>query len=133
MWLFDTVALSETIKPKPNPGFLAWLSGVPRRELHTSVICVGEIRRGAERLGESVKRRGLIRWLEIEIIDQLGDQILPIDLVVAQTWARMELRRTLPTADALIGATAKVHSLTVVTRNVRDFDGIGVPVLNPWI
>ena len=132
MWLFDTVALSETAKPKANPGFLAWLDQVADRDIHTSVLCLGEIRRGIEMLGPGPKRETLRLWLERDLPDRLGPRIMEIDAKVAQAWGRLGARGSSSPIDALIGACASAAGLSVVTRNVRDFDGLGVPVVNPW-
>lgn len=132
MWLLDTVALSETAKPRANPGFLAWLETVPSHHIHTSVLCLGEIRRGVEMLAVGEKQQTLTLWLERDLAGWLGARILPVDSMVAQTWGRLGSRGSVSPIDALIGATAVAASLTVVTRNVRDFDGLGAPVVNPW-
>lgn len=132
MWLFDTVALSETAKPRANPGFLAWLDQVADKDIHTSVLCLGEIRRGVEMLGPGPKRESLSHWLEIDLPKRLGPRVIGIDTQVAQTWGRLGARGANSPIDALIGASAAVAGLTVVTRNVRDFDGLGVAVVNPW-
>ena len=132
MWLFDTVALSELAKSPVNPGFMAWLSGARERDIHTSVLCLGEIRRGLVMLTHGAKRAALTRWLETDLTDRLGGRVLPVDAAVAQAWGWLGLRGANSSVDALIGVTAASHGLTVVTRNVRDFDGLGVPVLNPW-
>lgn len=132
MWLFDTVALSETFKRRPNPGFVAWLSGQNGDRIHTSVLCLGEIRRGVELLPAGDRQAAMTYWLEVELPERLVGRVLPVDERAAQSWGRMSARRTLPFADSLIAATALVNDLTVVTRNTRDFDGLGVPVLNPW-
>ena len=132
MWLFDTVALSEAAKPRANPGFVTWLDSIPAHEIHTSVLCLGEIRRGIEMLADSDKRDGLVAWLENDLAAWLGARVLPVEAATAQTWGRLGARGKVSPIDALIGATALNAQLTVVTRNVRDFDGLGVPVLNPW-
>lgn len=132
MWLFDTVALSEARKSAANAGFVAWLDAVDRRHIFTSVLCLGEIRRGVERLPPSDRRSALLAWLEVGLTNELAGRVCPVDESVAKVWGRMIARRSLPDVDSLIGATASLHGLTVVTRNVRDFDGLGVPVLNPW-
>lgn len=132
MFLFDTVALSESAKPHANAGFLAWLEDVPLSHVHTSVLCLGEIRRGIEMLPAGAKRRGLVDWLEGDLPNLLSDRILPVDEAVAQIWGRLGARGSQSPIDALIGANAAAAGLTVVTRNVRDFDGLGVAVLNPW-
>jgi len=132
MWLFDTVALSELHKTRANPGFIEWLGEVAEADVHTSVLCLGDIRRGVAMLADSDKREAIARWLEADLARRLGPRVLPVDAAVAQAWGRFGARGARSAIDALIGATAAVHRLTVVTRNVRDFDGLGVPVLNPW-
>ena len=132
MWMFDTVALSEARKPRPNAGFAAWASGIYADQVHTSVLCLGEIRRGVERLPVGDKRAAFEHWLDLDLPQYLQERILGVDDAVAHAWGRVSSRRTLPAVDALIGATALVNGLTVVTRNTRDFDGLGVAVMNPW-
>lgn len=132
MWLLDTVALSEAAKPRANAGYVSWLETIPSHDIHTSVLCLGEIRRGIEMLPAGVKRDALARWLEHDLTAWLEGRILPVDGPIAQTWGRLGARGKVSPIDALIGATAASAGLTVVTRNARDFDGLGVPVLNPW-
>jgi predicted nucleic acid-binding protein len=132
MWLFDTVALSEAAKPRANAGFIAWLEGVRTHDIHTSVLCLGEIRRGIEMLPPGEKRQGLARWLEDDLSVWLGPRVLAVDAATAQTWGRLGARGRVSPIDALIGAAALSAGLTVVTRNARDFDGLGVAVVNPW-
>ena len=132
MWLLDTVALSEAAKPRANTGYVSWLETIPIHDIHTSVLCLGEIRRGVEMLAVGEKRAALTAWLEQDLPAWLGDRVLPVGADVAQTWGRLGARGKASPIDALIGATAATAGLTVVTRNARDFDGLGVPVLNPW-
>ena len=132
MFLFDTVALSESAKPRANPGFVSWLGGVSDHHVYTSVLCLGEIRRGIEMLAPGAKREHLTHWLEVSLTGWLGQRIVPVDEKTAQLWGRLGARGARSPIDALIGATALAAGLTVVTRNARDFDGLGVPVLNPW-
>ncbi len=132
MWLFDTVALSEMRKRVANPGFLEWLASVRGEDIHTSVLCLGEIGRGVALLPAGAKREKFARWLEEDLPDWLGPRVLPVDHAVAQVWGRLGARGKAEPVDALIGATAAVAGLAVVTRNVRHFDGLGVSVLNPW-
>lgn len=132
MWLFDTVALSEATKPQANAGFLSWLEGVPAEHIHTSVLCLGEIRRGVEMLPSGAKRERLTAWLEHDLPAWLAGRVLPVDEAVGQLWGRLGARGAQSPIDALIGANAMAAGLTIVTRNVRDFDGLGVAVLNPW-
>lgn len=132
MWLLDTVALSEAAKPRANAGYVSWLETIPAHDIHTSVLCLGEIRRGIEMLPTGPKRGALTHWLEKDLTAWLGGRILPVDPPIAQTWGRLGARGKVSPIDALIGATAASAGLAVVTRNARDFDGLGVPVLNPW-
>ncbi len=132
MWLLDTVALSEAAKPRANAGYVSWLETIPAHDIHTSVLCLGEIRRGIELLPAGAKRDALTVWLERDLATWLDDRVLPVGVEVAQSWGRLGARGKVSPIDALIGATAASAGLTVVTRNARDFDGLGVPVLNPW-
>ena len=132
MWLLDTVALSEAAKQHANVGYVSWLETVPPHDIYTSVLCLGEIRRGIEMLPVGVKRETLAQWLEKDLTTWLDGRVLPIDGQIAQSWGRLGARGKVSPIDALIGATAASAGLTVVTRNSRDFDGLGVPVLNPW-
>lgn len=132
MWLFDTVALSEAAKPRANPGFIAWLETVRPHDIHTSVLCLGEIRRGIEMAPPGQKRDQLSSWLEHDLPAWLGARVLPVDIETAQAWGRLGARGKASPVDAVIGATALVSGLAVVTRNARDFDGLGVPIVNPW-
>ncbi|CAK0774577.1 Ribonuclease VapC [Gammaproteobacteria bacterium] len=133
-FLVDTNAISELRKRHPGPSVLAWFSCVPEERLYLSVLSVGEIRRGIEKLGKSEQRSSLLIWLERELIPWFGKRLLPVDLLVAERWGRLlaETGRSLPAVDSLLAATALVHGLTIVTRNTSDFDLPGVPVLNPW-
>ena len=132
MWLLDTVALSEAAKPRANAGYISWLETIPAHDIHTSVLCLGEIRRGIEMLPVGAKRESLAHWLESDLTAWLAGRILPVEAQTAQTWGRLGARGKVSPIDVLIGATAAGAGLTVVTRNSRDFDGLGVPVLNPW-
>jgi toxin FitB len=132
MWLLDTVALSESTKASANEGFVSWLETVIDTDIYTSVLCLGELRRGIEMLPAGAKRDRLAHWLENDLSTWLGQRVLTVDGGVAQAWGRLGARGKVSPVDALIGANAVVAGLTVVTRNVRDFDGLGVKVLNPW-
>jgi toxin FitB len=131
MYLFDTVALSESMKRKPNPGFLAWRTHLSPADVYTSVLCLGELERGIRMLGKSERQAGLDAWLA-ELRARMGTRLLDVGADVAAAWGRLGLRGKSEPIDALIGATAAVHRLAVVTRNTRHFDGLGVPVVNPW-
>lgn len=136
MFLLDTNVLCDPTKQRPDPGVAAWLAAQPTSHLFISAVSFAEASYGVERLPQGRKAEGLRRWLEVVVVD-FGDRLLPIDAPVAAAQARIRraaenARRTMPSIDAFLAATAQVHGLTLVTRNVRDFEAWGGPVLDPW-
>lgn len=136
-YLLDTVTLSDPFAPRPNEGVAAWVASQPDDLLCTSVICLGEIRRGLAALGPGSKRSRIERWLADATAGLLEMPILPLTIEVAERWGSMiglleRTGRRPQLIDSLIAATALVHGLTVVTRNTRDFESYGVVTLNPW-
>lgn len=133
-YLIDTNIISELRKgDRCDPAVAAWWAKVDENELWTSALVLGEIRRGIElaRRHDPQKAKVLEAWLE-EVIYGFGDRILDVDEQVADEWGRMNAIRPLPVIDALIAATARANSLTFVTRNVSDVQGVGVDLLNPF-
>lgn len=136
-YLLDTCVLSEYTKKQPDPGVLAWVAGMPESELHLSVITLGEIQRGIERLADSPRKTALQTWLHDDLRLRFGPRLLPVDSEVMLGWgvlaARLEKSgRVLPFADGLIAAACMRQNLILVTRNVRDFEDTGVQIINPW-
>ncbi len=133
-YLLDTNVVSELRKKVPEPRVLAWFETVEDERLYFSVLSVGEIRRGIERLGEPMRKRALAEWLETELLPWFGNRLLPINLAVADRWGKLlaEAGRPLPSIDSLLAATALEYGLTLVTRNIQDFDLPGVSLKNPW-
>ena len=133
-FLFDTMALSEPGKARPNTRALAWIQSVPITAVSVSVVTIGEIAFGVFRLPPSARRTRLEAWLHGDLLSGHIGRVLPIDAAVAVTWAQLKASatQTPPLMDSLIAATAIAHGLTVVTRNERDFAGLGVRVVNPW-
>ncbi len=132
MFLLDTNVVSESRKPKPHGGVMAWLGAQDTNALFISAMTIGELQRGVEvTRRQDVDRAAQIEsWLE-QII--ASGQLLPLDAAVCREWARLMHGKSDTLADdAFIAATAIVHRLTVVTRNVRDFKALGVATLNPF-
>jgi predicted nucleic acid-binding protein len=132
-YLLDTNVLAEVRKPRAHPSVAAWYEGVAAGELFLSVLVVGEIQQGVTRLRRKDPRQAASyeRWLRT-LQREFGDRVLPVTLEIALEWGRLAARDPLPVVDGLLAATARVHGLTVVTRNVPDFDRTGVAVLNPF-
>ena len=137
-YLIDTNVASQPIRPKPNPDVVSWLESVPDEALHLSVLSIGEMRDGVERLKDSPKKRERLRvWLEQEVPDWFEGRILPVDTAVADRWGRLisegrAIGKPLPAVESLLAATALVHGLRLVTRNTKNFDVAGLEVINPW-
>jgi predicted nucleic acid-binding protein len=132
VYLLDTNVVSELRKPKPHGAVLQWIEQVAEADLYVSVVTIGEIQAGIEltREQDGAKAAAIEQWLERV---SSAFNVLPMCAVAFRTWARL-MHRTSDTfyEDAMIAATAKVHQLIVVTRNVADFRHFGVDVLNPF-
>ena len=133
-FLLDTNVVSELRRREPDAKVLAWLATTSSADLHLSVLTVGEIHQGIERLRRRDQRQAsmLTEWVDT-LVTEYADRILPVSVEVARRWAELNVVRTLPVIDSLIAATAAVHGLTVATRNTRGMDGVGVELLDPWL
>jgi toxin FitB len=134
MFLIDTNIISEVRKAdRCDANVAAWYASINDADLYLSVLVTGEIRKGIElsRSRERQKSESLQRWL-IKLEHGFAERILPVDLAVADEWGKISALRATPAIDGLLAATAKVFSLTLVTRNIYDVSGLGVPVLNPF-
>ncbi len=133
-YLIDTCALSELVSARPDENVLSWFEGTPQEGLHLSVLSLGEIRKGVEKMPKGRRRDRILGWLEHDLPLWFEDRMLPVDKHVADEWGRLlsKAERTFPAIDSLIAATALCHRLTVVTRNVKDFEYPGLDTFDPW-
>jgi predicted nucleic acid-binding protein len=134
-FLLDTNVVSELRKrERCSPKVNAWAATVAPNQDFLSVLVVGELRRGAilKRRSDPAAADALERWIA-RLTQLYAERILPITLDIAQEWGRLSALRAIPPEDGLLAATAVVHRLTLVTRNVKNVEGLGVSLLNPWI
>lgn len=136
-YLLDTCLVSELIKPRPDPAVTAWVSAQQESNLYLSVLTIGELRCGVERLQDGRKRRRLTNWLASDLKPRFSGRVLPIDDEVVERWGIVTAHAQakgapMPVIDGLIAATALVHGLTLITRNVSDMLPSGVLLFNPW-
>jgi predicted nucleic acid-binding protein len=134
-YLIDTNVWSELRNPgRADNNVRTWAETTNPAELYLSVVTVFELERGVLLIERRDPQQGsrLRRWLEDRVLSPFDGQILPIDATVARRWAALHIPDPRPERDAFIAATALIHGLTVVTRNVGDFEPLGVSLLNPW-
>ena len=134
MYLIDTVVLSELRKPQRDALLASWVERQRTTDLFVSVITIGEIERGIaqQRARDPDFAAALAAWLD-RVLALYGERILPFDLQVARRWGQLSAALGNDSADLMISATALEHGLTVVTRNVSDFEPTGVATLNPFV
>ncbi len=131
--MLDTNVLSEARRPRGDESVKAWLASVPAGDLYLSVLAVGEIRRGIERLNRRDRDQAEVyeAWLGT-VLSVYEDRIIPVDAEIADEWGRMSVPDPIPVVDGLMAATAKVRNMTIVTRNTADVERSGVRILNPF-
>lgn len=130
--------VSEWVKPRPHLGVIAWLAEVDEDRVFLSVVTLAELRHGIERLAAGSRRSRLDVWLREELPLRFEQRVLSIDAQAADAWGKIvslcqAQGRTIHTADAFLAAVAQVHDLTLVTRNVSDFEPLGITLFNPWV
>jgi len=137
IYLLDTCVVSEFVRPQPSNDLIQWLSITNDVLLAISVITLGEIQKGISGLEQSQRKDRLQEWLSCQLIPRFDNRILPISADDAVKWGELmgDAKRQgcpLPATDTLIAATAMNRHLTLVTRNTKDFERMGVSLLNPW-
>lgn len=136
-YLLDTCVISELVKKQPNPKVVNWIDGMAESSLFLSVITIGEIQKGVEKLPPSKRKTSLRRWLNEQLPVRFANRIVSIDTEVMLAWGQLVARldqqgNPMPAIDSLITATALHGNFTLVTRNEEDFKHSGVPIFNPW-
>lgn len=136
-YLLDTCLISELVRARPHAAVPAWIDAQQESHLFLSVLTLGELRKGVERLEDGARRSRLANWLDGDLKVRFSGRLLPVDEDVAERWGIVTADAVakgvaVPVVDGLIAATALVHGMTVVTRNVDDMQAAGVPVFNPW-
>ena len=135
-FLLDTNAVSEWIKPRPNPGLIGWMEAADEDRIFISVVSLAELHYGVERMAAGRRRHRLEQWLQHDLPLRFESRILPVDANVAEAWGRTVSRseaagHPIGVMDAFLAATAETHQLTLVTRNISDFPLLKA-VLTPW-
>jgi len=137
MFLLDTHILSEPAKPLPCPKVIAWFEQMDEDRLLISAVSIAEIKHGISLLDKGRKKNSLTAWLENNLLPRFDRRIIPIDESISLVWGDLmglskQQGRHLFTFDGFIAANAKMHRLTLVTRNTKDFDFISLHLFNPW-
>ncbi|MBC5795658.1 type II toxin-antitoxin system VapC family toxin [Sphaerospermopsis sp. LEGE 00249] len=136
-YLLDTCLISELVAKQPNQKVLDWVDAQIPETLYLSVITIGEIARGICKLTPSKRKESLTTWLNETLPNRFEHRILTLDVSTMVLWGNLICQleqnvRPLPAMDSLIAAIALQHSLSLVTRNEKDFAGTGVIIVNPW-
>jgi len=136
-YILDTNVVSELGKQNPDHHVVQWVGSIDPASVFLSVITVGELTKGIEKLPDSRRKSCLASWLEEDLLVRFGERILPLDTSVLLTWGRLTADleregRPMPAIDSLLAATAAQTGYTLVTRNTGDFESAEISVLNPW-
>jgi tRNA(fMet)-specific endonuclease VapC len=136
-YLLDTNVISELVTKQPNPRVIQWIDMLDPNSVYLSVVTIGELRKGIEKLPASKRKDTLRGWLNDDLLIRFSGRILVLDIPVMLAWGEMigQLERAgqpLPALDSLIAALALHHHCTLATRNTDDFRATGIQLINPW-
>lgn len=135
--ILDTCVISEFVAKQPNPKVVEFLDALDTDDAYLSVITIGEVIKGVEKLPDSRRKTELRDWLQDDLLARFQGKILPLDTDVMVEWGMLTAHaemagKPMPTIDSLIAATAIANKMTLVTRNVSDFEAAGIEIVNPW-
>ncbi len=135
--LLDTCVISELVSKRPNSKVVEYVDALDPEDVYLSVITIGEIVKGIEKLPSSRRKAGLQAWLDDDLLVRFEGNVVPLDIEVLVEWGRITAHlesagKTMPAIDSLIAATAQAKKMTLVTRNVSDFEAVDVEIVNPW-
>jgi toxin FitB len=136
-FLLDTNVISEWVKPLPDRGVVEWLAAVDEDRIYISVITISELRFGIEKLPPGARRKRIEDWFTSDLPMRFDSRIIPINVTIADSCGKIrnqgrEAGRPIAPMDAFIAATAQIADLTLVTRDVSDFEFLGLPIISPW-
>ena len=137
-YLFDTCIISELVSKQPNHKVVEFIDSLDPEDVYLSVITIGEIAKGIEKLPKSRRKTDLHTWLKDDLLVRFEGNILSLDTDILLEWGGLTARlesagRAMPAMDSLIAASVLAKKMTLVTRNVSDFEDTGAEILNPWI
>lgn len=136
-YLLDTCVISELVAKRPSPRVTQWIDSIDPESVYLSVVTIGEIRKGIEKIREPARRESLERWLHEDLLIRFRDHLSVLDTKVLLEWGaligRLEIEGTpMPAMDSLIAATALSNDFVLATRNEKDFLNAGLKLFNPW-
>ncbi len=137
-YLLDTCVISELIKKNPNKQVVKWISKTTETNLFISVLTIGELHKGIEKLPESEKKEKLHKWVNCDLKERFKNRIINFDLQVTTIWGKIQARselagKTMPAIDGMIAATGIANYFIIVTRNTSDMKISGASLLDPWL
>ncbi len=137
-YILDTNVVSELVTHEPDHNVVDWIDSIDSESVFLSVITIGEIKKGIEKIPDSKRKKTLASWIEEGLLVRFRGRILPLDIPVLLTWGRLVASlekegKPLPAIDSLLAATAAQTGFTLVTRNTGDFESAGISILDPWM